>query len=182
MTARNDISNKIPLYTRRILGEKINVAIDFLRQNWRVALRFSIYMLLPLALLHSVGLFSLVKSITSDNYNSTDSGFLLSAIFNIISIILIYTLILTLFQYYQGSDDGDLSMLTFRDVKGQMWHNFKRVFIVFIPIVLIAAIISLLFFATIIIPFFSFLIMSVKFLFFTPFLVIDLEFATFIYN
>ena len=120
---------RIALYTRRTLGEKITVAIDFLRQNWRVALRFSIYLLLPIALIHSVGLFTLVRSITSDNYNSSDVGAIFSIIIFVIVACLIYTLILTLFQYYQGSVDGDLSSLTFKDVKGQMWKNLKRILV-----------------------------------------------------
>jgi hypothetical protein len=155
MATLSDRTQKIPLYARRTLGEKINAAIDFLRQNWRVALRFSIYLLLPLSLLHSVGLFTFIRSLTSDYYNSTDIGFLSSSFITLFSLCLIYTLILTLFQYYQGSDDGDLSMLTFRDVKGQMWYNFKRILIVMIPIVLLVIPVTLLVLAMLIVPFFS---------------------------
>ncbi len=159
MAALSDKTHKIPLYARRTLGEKINAAIDFLRQNWRVALRFSIYLLLPLALIHSVGLYAFVRSITNDYYNSTDMGFLVSALITLLSMCLIYTLILTLFQYYQGSDDGDLSMLTFRDVKGQMWHNFKRTLIVMIPLVVLVIPLLLIAFVTLFVPFFSLIIL-----------------------
>ena len=160
MATLSDKTQKIPLYARRTLGEKVNAAIDFLRQNWRVALRFSIYLLLPLSLLHSVGLFAFVRSITSDYYNSTDMGILASSLISLLSMCLIYTLILTLFQYYQGSDDGDLSMLTFRDVKGQMWHNFKRILIVMIPIVVLLIPLLLLVIASLILPIISMLILA----------------------
>lgn len=144
MAASVDKHTRIPLYARRTIGEKINAAIDFLRQNWRVALRFSIYLLLPIALLHSVGIFTFIRSLTSDTYNSTDIGFLVSSLISFVSICLLYTLIITLFQYYQASTDGDLSMLSFRDVKGLMWTNFKRLLLIMIIILGITILISLL--------------------------------------
>lgn len=160
-TLSSDINSRIPLYVRRTLGEKINVAIDFLRQNWRVALRLSIYLLLPLALMHSVGLFTFIKSITGDSYNSTDLGFLTSAVFSILSMVLVYTLILTLFQYYEGSTDGDLSMLSFRDVRGQLWRNFKRIVVILWPILAIIVLLSLMMFVIMFVPFFSLLVLAV---------------------
>ncbi len=158
MAARNEINTRIPLYARRTLGEKINAAIDFLRQNWRVALRFSIYLLLPLALIHSVGLFSFFRSLTNHTYNSVDSGFILSAIISVVSLILVYTLILTLFQYYHGSDDGELSMLTFKDVKGQMWFNFKKVLVIVLVILVFVVPISILMLVLMFVPFFSMIV------------------------
>lgn len=146
---------RIALYTRRTLGEKINVAIDFLRQNWHVALRFSIYLLLPLALIHSVGVFTLVRSITSDHYNSSDVGAIFSIVIFVIVACLIYTLILTLFQYYQGSDDGDLSALTFKDVKGQMWKNLKRILVLLPSILAIAVPLSFIMLVSLVVPFIS---------------------------
>ena len=146
---------RIALYTRRTLGEKINVAIDFLRQKWRVALRFSIYLLLPIALIHSVGLFTLVRSITSDNYNSSDVGAIFSIIIFVIVACLIYTLILTLFQYYQGSVDGDLSSLTFKDVKGQMWKNLKRILVLLPSLLVVVVPLSLFMMIGIVLPFIS---------------------------
>jgi len=155
MAIRNEKNMRIPLFTRRTLGEKINVAIDFLRQNWRVALRFSIYLLLPLAIIHTVGLYDIVRSITSDDYNSSDVNAIFTIIIFVIGTCLIYTLILTLFQYYQGSDDGDLSVLTFKDVKGQMWKNLKRILILLFPILAIVIPASLIMIVTMLAPFIS---------------------------
>ena len=158
MEARNDITRKIPLFARRTVGEKINTSLDFLRQNWRTALKLSIYILLPLALLQSVGTFTLVKSIASDyQYSSTDSSFLLTLLLTIIGMCLSYTVILTLFQYYMGSDDGDLSMLTFSDTRGQLWRNFKKVFVSSLPIITLMAIISLVMFVLMFLPLVSIL-------------------------
>lgn len=144
MSENKDIYAKIPLYEDRTVGETINIAIDFLRQNWRTALRLSVYLLLPIALLHSVGLFTFFMSLTREHYNSTDLGLLLTLVFMFIGLAVTYTLILTLFQYYLGSDDGDLSMLTFRDVKGTLWRNFRRVMLAMLPILLLMAVFTLL--------------------------------------
>ncbi|MBP5687030.1 MAG: hypothetical protein J6X22_00105 [Muribaculaceae bacterium] len=152
MAGIRDRHTKISLYENRSVGEIINIAIDFLRQNWRTALRLSVYMLFPIALLHSVGIFTLVMSLTRDNYNSTDMGFMLNMLFFFIGLSATYTLILTLVQYYQGSADGDLSMLTFRDVRGTLWRNFRRVFTAMIPILLLMVVCSLFFLVLMIIP------------------------------
>lgn len=146
MARNRDILNKISLYENRSVGETINIAIDFLRQNWRTALRLSVYMLLPVALLHSMGIFTLVMSIGSERYNSIDMGFLLTSLFLFLGLGVTYTLILTLVQYYQGSEDGDLSMLTFRDMKGVLWLNFRRVITAMLPILLLMAVFTLLMF------------------------------------
>lgn len=146
MTGNRDILKKIPLYENRSVGETINIAIDFLRQNWRTALRLSVYLLFPVALMHSVGIFTLAKSISSYHYNSIDMGIALTLLFLFIGLSATYTLILTLVQYYQGSEDGDLSMLTFRDMKGVLWLNFRRVIIAMLPILLLMIVCSLLMF------------------------------------
>lgn len=148
-------SSKIPLYVHRTVGETINIAIDFLRQNWRVALRLSIYLLLPITLLHSVGLFTFVKSVSSDYYNSDDLVFFMSSLLFFVGLAVTYTLILTLVQYYQGSSDGDLSMLTFRYVKKWLWRNFRRVIISMLPIVVLMIIFSGILLLLLFLPFVS---------------------------
>lgn len=144
--------NKIPLYVDRSVGETINIAIDFLRQNWRTVLRLSIYLLLPIALFHSVGVFTWVRSISSDHYNSTDLGFLLTSLFLLIGLSATYTIILTLVLYYQGSVDGDLSMLTFKYVKGVLWRNFLRVIVAMLPIILLMIVFAAIFFIFLFVP------------------------------
>lgn len=150
--------NKISIYKRRKTGEKINVALDFLRQNWRTALRFSIYLLLPVALFHSMGVFSVFRATFSSQVNSTDMSILLSLFFLGLSSCLIYSMILTMFQYYMGSSDGDLSMLSFNDIKGLLWHNLKKVAILTIPTLAALVLCFLLTIVFFVVPFFSFFI------------------------
>ena len=48
--------NRHPLYKVRSTSEKMNVAFDFVRENWRQWLKFSLYFLLPLSVIQaSVG-------------------------------------------------------------------------------------------------------------------------------
>lgn len=142
MNGNRERYSKISLYVDRSVGDTINIAIDFLRQNWRTALRLSIYLLMPIALLHSVGIFTWVRSISSDYYNSSDIGFLSTIFFQLIGLCATYALILTLVLYYQGSVDGDLSMLTFRYVKGVIWSNFKRVLLCMLIILFFMALLT----------------------------------------
>lgn len=178
MAMRTDQNTKIPLFARRTLGEKINAAIDFLRQNWRVALRFSIYLLFPLALIQSGGMFAIVRSMTDYSFNSkTDIGFLSSLILSFLVLCFTYTLILTLFQYYQGSSDGDLSTLTFRDVRSQMWHNLKRVLIVMLPMIVIMALSSLLVFFFLFLPFISLFVFLIYALLFFILMIVPIHYV-----
>ncbi|MBO4723505.1 MAG: hypothetical protein J5629_11350 [Muribaculaceae bacterium] len=177
MAGNRDIHTKISLYESRTVGETINIAIDFLRQNWRTALRLSVYLLLPIALLHSVGIFSLVMSLKSDYYNSTDLGFLLTALFFFIGLSVTYTLILTLVQYYQGSVDGDLSMLTFRDVRGVLWRNFKRVIAAMMPILLLMVLCSLVFAVLMFIPLVSLVALVAYFVLFFVMMMIPIYYT-----
>ena len=44
---------KIRFYRERTFGEKLNITFDYLRENWRPLLRFSLYLILPLCLIQS---------------------------------------------------------------------------------------------------------------------------------
>lgn len=159
--------HRIPLYKRRKTGEKINAALDFLRQNWRLALRLSLYLLLPVALFHSMGIFSIFRSAFSTYVNTTDLSIVLSLFFFALSSCLIYSMILTMFQYYLGSNDGDLSMLTFRDIKGQLWLNFKKVAVLAVPAVIVLILSFFLSVVFLVVPFFSiFIILALALLVF----------------
>lgn len=47
---------KIRYYRVRTFGEKLNITFDYLRENWRVILRFSLYLILPLCIFQSFAL------------------------------------------------------------------------------------------------------------------------------
>ncbi len=39
---------KIAMYVKRPFGEKLNASFDFLKENWKLLLKFITYLLLPL--------------------------------------------------------------------------------------------------------------------------------------
>ena len=39
---------KIAMYVKRPFGEKLNASFDFLKENWKLLLKFTTYLLLPL--------------------------------------------------------------------------------------------------------------------------------------
>ena len=42
---------KIAMYVKRPFGEKLNASFDFLKENWKLLLKFTTYLLLPLCLI-----------------------------------------------------------------------------------------------------------------------------------
>ena len=53
---------KIRYYRERTFGEKLNITFDYLRENWRIILRFSFYLLLPLCIFQAFALNSYVST------------------------------------------------------------------------------------------------------------------------
>ena len=53
---------KIRYYRVRTFSEKLNITFDYLRENWRVILRFSLYLLLPLCIFQAFALNSYVST------------------------------------------------------------------------------------------------------------------------
>ena len=41
---------KIALYVKRSFGEKFNASFDFIKENWKLMLKYATYLLLPLVL------------------------------------------------------------------------------------------------------------------------------------
>ena len=49
---------KIAMYVKRPFGEKLNASFDFLKENWKLLLKFITYLLLPLCLIQALSLIS----------------------------------------------------------------------------------------------------------------------------
>ena len=47
---------KIAMYVKRSFGEKLNASFDFIRENWKLMLKFTTYLLLPLCLIQALSL------------------------------------------------------------------------------------------------------------------------------
>ena len=56
---------KIAMYVKRPFGEKLNASFDFLKENWKLLLRFTTYLLLPLCLIQALSLNGLMSGALS---------------------------------------------------------------------------------------------------------------------
>lgn len=131
---------KNSLYQVRDFGEKFNATFDFFKQNWKVLLRFSLYVLLPLSLLQTVGMdeyysdvFASVGEASSSDPMTTlsQTGPMLTFITlaGIVATAVVFSLVYGLMKYnYQGGSVEGLSFKTFwKEAQG---HCFKRMWII----------------------------------------------------
>lgn len=72
---------KIAMYVKRSFGEKLNASFDFIRENWKLMLKFTTYLLLPLCLIQALSLNGMMKgmeSIAEGMDISSDTALLIS--------------------------------------------------------------------------------------------------------
>lgn len=112
--------NNIPLFAVRTLSETFNATFDFVRANWRIWLRWSIYLLLPLAVFQGLGLASL-SSDFSDDYVRSSTSFMFAAVPAVLAIAATITLALALMMLHHQRN-GDINDLTLAD----LWPMMRR--------------------------------------------------------
>lgn len=54
--------NKIALYAKRTFGEKFNATFDFIKENWKQLLKYTLYLLLPVSLIQALSLNGLMSA------------------------------------------------------------------------------------------------------------------------
>lgn len=127
----NQKTHKIKLYRMRTFTEVLNDTVEFLRANWRVCLKFSAYIVLPLCIVLGNALGSMFNSLSSvaliagDNIDAdTTEGLLWSYIFSYASSLLlgwaVLALVSALVMLYHSRPEG---------LDGLNFSTFKPVFI-----------------------------------------------------
>lgn len=132
---------KIVLYAKRSFGEKLNVSFDFIKENWKVILKYTTYFILPICLIQAVhfGSFSsevykqqALAEIANNDYVGAGITMALNAsllVFtSIIAGVIMFALIMTLFRTYMDREDR-LNNLRFSEIKSLFIRNIKRSFI-----------------------------------------------------
>lgn len=127
---------KNSLYQVRDFGEKFNATFDFFKHNWKVIFRFSLYVLLPLSLLQTVGMdeyysnafASAVETSTSDPMTTlSQMGPMLSLItlVSFVATAAVFSLAYGLLKYYYkgGSVEGLSFKAFWQEAQGRC---FKR--------------------------------------------------------
>lgn len=125
----------IPLYKVRTFSEKLNDTFEFIRQNWRLLLKYLTYMVLPVALMGGLCQDALMKnSFDAVASNDLDSAFtFLAKMGGYFACYMLAALLATLICYsvmrlYQQRK-GDLQDIGWPEMRHEMWVNFKRMFI-----------------------------------------------------
>ena len=125
--------NKIAFYEERTFGDKFNVTFEFIRQNWKIMLRYVSYVVLPLCLLSGLLLHVLIDSgLISTKDEWTQSSPFFGSYVGIVAVMSlaswwVATVVFSLMQVYNYRTDG-LQGVTTEDLKPYFKHNAWRLF------------------------------------------------------
>ena len=140
----------IKLYKVRIFSGRFSTVMDFIRENWKVILKFFTYFMLPLSIIQ--GMF--VDSVTSLSSGVGLHGFANLSVFSIfeyssyailsmVSSLLVVSMIFSMVQLYQKREER-LKHLEFSELWQQMVPNMGRIFLASIVDILILAVVLLI--------------------------------------
>lgn len=127
---------KIALYAKRSFGAKMNASFDFIKENWKLLLKFTVYLLLPVCLVQAIGLngmmagaFSMEK-MAAEGANVAALSYLIIyyavyLVFYLIGAILIASLVYALMRTYREREEG-LQGVTLGFLKPLLLRNVKR--------------------------------------------------------
>lgn len=125
---------KIVFYQERTFGDKFNVSFEFIKQNWKILLRYISYVILPLSFVGALTLNSFIQNVydTTKLYDANAYvGIALPYVFTVIVFGLgAYWLAITVFslmQVYNLRENG-LDDVNFSELKGYFKRNAWRLF------------------------------------------------------
>lgn len=136
---------KAVLYAKRSFGDKLNVSFDFIKENWKVLLKFVTYFLLPISMIQALSLNGLMGgalSLSSLTSSGGDSAAWLGAaglmffvhyglyiLLAMVGWVLLGALVYGLIKLYQTREER-LAGLTFKEFKPVLLRNIKRQLII----------------------------------------------------
>ena len=170
--------NKIPFYQERTFSEKFNVTFEFLKENWKVVLRYITYVCLPLSLLGGFAFNSFMSLMLSfQSSSATDSEIVQFAItyggiilLSLLAAWWVATVMYSLMQAYNSRPEG-LEGITFEELKPSLKHNAARLFKLGLVFLLLLVLwMALLVGAAVIHPLFAFIIFVASFALMIPLL------------
>ncbi|NCC09553.1 MAG: hypothetical protein EOM31_03455 [Bacteroidia bacterium] len=150
---------KAVLYVKRSFGDKLNVSFDFIKENWKVLLKFVTYFLLPISMIQALSLNGLMGgalSLSSLASSGGDSAAWLGAagimffvhyglyiLLAMVGWVLLGALIYGLIKLYQTREER-LVGLTFKELKPLFLKNIKRQLIIVVISFLLTILASVL--------------------------------------
>ncbi|MCC8187275.1 MAG: hypothetical protein LIP08_07140 [Bacteroides sp.] len=119
---------KIVFYKKRQLGEKLNAAIDFMKENWRILFKMMVYIILPLSLLQGLSLSKTITAIITGDWlygETTSPGEGLITLIGVIGSLYLAAMIYTLMKRYNDHEER-LEGVTFAEVLPQVNKGVGR--------------------------------------------------------
>ena len=128
---------KIQFYKQRTFSEVVTTTFDFIRENWRPILTYMVYILLPFSLVqalinnefYKVSGFTGFAQAASYGYETNEVSVIIYALamflFNIVGMLLYYSLVFTLIELYNRRVDG-LSGIGWSDIRPILWPFFRK--------------------------------------------------------
>jgi len=128
--------NRISFYQERTFSEKFNVTFEFLKENWKIVLRYITYVCLPMSLVGGWvfnSFISLVENLEATQADDSAAWLQFALTYGGILLLMslaswwIATVMFSLMQAYNERQEG-LESITFDELKPKMKRNAWRLF------------------------------------------------------
>ena len=110
---------RILLYKERTASECMNAAFDFIRSNWKILLRYSLYLILPVSIIQTVGIVTVVDSAIANTSEPPMADLIAFILFGTLGFVLLNALIWTMVKLYHDRPDGLVTVTS-----SIFWHQF----------------------------------------------------------
>ena len=146
---------KVAMYVKRSFGDKLNASFDFIKENWKILLKFTTYLLLPVSLIQALslnglmgGAFAMTAMSKTATVPDTASllGFMsyygLYMIVFMIGSILLTSMIYALIRTYNEREER-LEGITLGILKPLLFRNIKRLLVMTLFSILVMLLVGL---------------------------------------
>ncbi|MDR2859562.1 MAG: hypothetical protein LBV64_04130 [Mediterranea sp.] len=145
---------KIVFYVKRPLAEKISATFDFIKENWKVLLKYNTYLILPICLVQAIiantmmsAIYSsqVLQHLRSDDWLSYGLVFWVSyglmILCSLAGSVLFISIVYALMKQYSEREER-LAGITFADLKPGLLRGLKRslLMILFIGVIILLAV------------------------------------------
>ena len=127
------LKTKIEFYRQRTFSEKLNTTFAFIRENWKPLFKYSFYLIMPVCLIQTFAMNSLIIDAATYSASGAPSGAMYSFIANygilflcaIIGMAVMSGMIYAMMQTYSTRENG-LIDVTLNDFKGYLTKNITK--------------------------------------------------------
>ena len=161
---------RILLYKERTASECMNAAFDFIRSNWKILLRYSLYLILPVSIIQTVGIVTVVDSAIAHTSEPPMADLIAFILFGTLGFVLLNALIWTMVKLYHDRPDGLVTVTSsifwhqFWPILGRMAVAVVPLLLILLPVLVISAVIQVF----IPIAFFAYMVLALPVLLISP--------------